>query len=256
METKSNLLIIADDDLSYGIDKGYYPDLSKSIDLGNLSVYPLGEVGALPDKDIHLSCAPLGDGEDVYIKNPYANCYVSMKDSDILNTFVETKSYAIKEALVKMGAKDIVLTENVHDKDQTRYEVNNEIVVGPAKVEINGKYMNELTVDMKSSVESHDPSRRPKSYREVMDFMGSHGLGNDAKLHLLAERLKSDGRITGVERYEVTYCSEIANALNIAASINYKVFSDKLDFSREHNHVHTITKTLEINFGQEGYGRH
>ncbi len=249
METKSNLLIIADDDLSYGIDKGYYPDLSKAISLGNLSVFSLGDTAALANRDIHLSVQPIGDGEDVYVRNPYANCYVSIKDSDLLNTFVATKSYAIKEALVKMGAKDIVLTENIEDKDQTRYGVNNEVGVGPAKVEINGKYMNELTVKIKSSVESHDPNRCPKPYHEVMDFMESHGLGNDTRLHLLAERIKDDGRISGVERYEVTYYSEIANALNIAASINYKVFSDKLDFSREHNHVHTITKTLEINFG-------
>ena len=47
METKSSLLIIADDDLSYGINQGYYPDMTKAIDLGNLTVYPLS--------DVHLS---------------------------------------------------------------------------------------------------------------------------------------------------------------------------------------------------------
>ena len=55
MEKKSSLLIIADDDLSYGIDKGYYPDLTKAIALNNLSVFPLGDVMALESNDIHLS---------------------------------------------------------------------------------------------------------------------------------------------------------------------------------------------------------
>ena len=249
MEEKPSLLIIADDDLSYGINKGYYSDLSNAIKLNNLAVYPLDKVPSLTDKDIHLSEKPIGDGEDVYLRNPYANNYVSMKDSNILNTFVETKSYAIKEALVKMGAKDIVLKESVHDKSTSRYEVNNEMSAKVVKAEINGKYLNELTVDMKSSIESHDPKREPKPYQEVMNFMASHGLSNDSRLHLLAERLKTDGRISGTEKYEVIYCSEIARALKIAASFDYKVFSDNLDFSAEHNHVHTISKTLEINFG-------
>ena len=249
MEKKSSLLIIADDDLSYGIDKGYYPDLTKAIALNNLSVFPLGDVMALESNDIHLSVQPLGDGEDVYVRNPYANCYVSIKDSDLLNTFVQAKSYAIKEALVKMGAKDIVMTESIHDKDTPRYEVNNKVGVKLAKAEINGKNVNEISVDMKSCIESHDPNRQPKSDKEVIEFMKSHGLASDTQLLSLYERLKSDGKISGIEKYEVTYCSEIASALTIAASIDYKMFSDNLDFSREHNHVHTISKTLQINFG-------
>ena len=249
MEAKSSLLIIADDDLSYGINQGYYPDMTKAIDLGNLTVCPLSNVDNLIEHDIRLSEKPIGDGEDVYLRNPYANYYVSMKDSNILNTFIETQSYAIKEVLVKMGAKDIVLKESVHDKNTSRYEVNNEMGINVVKAKINGNYLNEITVDMKSSIESHDPNRKPKTYQEIVDFMVSHGLSNDSKLLLLAERLKTDGRISGIEKYEVTYCSEIASALKIAASIDYKMFSDNLDFSVEHNHVHTIKKSLEINFG-------
>ena len=249
MEAKSSLLIIADDDLSYGINQGYYPDMTKAIDLGNLTVCPLSNVDNLIEHDIHLSAQPIGDGEDVYLRNPYANYYVSMKDSNILNTFIETKSYAIKEVLVKMGAKDIVLKESVHDKNTSRYEVNNEMGVNVVKAKINGNYLNEITVDMKSSIESHDPNRKPKPYKEIVDFMESHGLSNESKLSLLAERLKTDGRISGIEKYEVTYCSEIASALKIAASIDYKMFSDNLDFSVEHNNVHIIKKSLEINFG-------
>lgn len=248
MEEKPSLLIIADDDLSYGIDKGYYSDLSNAIKLNNLAVYPLNKVPSLTDKEICLSEKPIGDGEDVYLRNPYANYYVSMKDSNILNTFIETKSYAIKEVLVKMGAKDIVLKESVHDKNTSRYEVNNEMGINVVKAKINGNYLNEITVDMKSSIESHDPNRKPKTYQEIVDFMVSHGLSNDSKLLLLAERLKTDGRISGIEKYEVTYCSEIASALKIAASIDYKMFSDNLDFSVEHNNVHIIKKSLEINF--------
>ena len=249
MEAKSSLLIIADDDFSYGINQGYYPDMTKAIDLGNLTVSPLSNVDNLIEHDIHLSARPMGEGEDVYFRNPYTNCYVSMKDSDLLNTFVETKSYAIKEALVLMGAKDIAMKESVHDKDSQNYESNNRMGYNIAKAEINGKCINEISVDMMSTIESHDPNRKPKSYKEIVDFMNSHGLASDSKLRLLCERLKSDGKISGIEKYEISYCSEIAQAINIAAKIDYKLFSANLDFSSEHNHVHIIKKSLEINFG-------
>lgn len=249
METKSSLLIIADDDLSYGINQGYYPDMTKAIDLGNLTVYPLSDVHNLKDHDIHLTAQPMGEGEDVYFRNPYDNCYVSMKDSDLLNTFVETKSYAIKEALVLMGAKDIVMKESVHDKDSQNYGSNNRMGNIIAKAEINGKCVNEISVDMMSTIESHDPNRKSKSHKEIVDFMNSHGLASDSKLRLLCERLMSDGKISGIEKYEISYCSEIAQAINIAAKIDYKLFSANLDFSSEHNHVHIIKKSLEINFG-------
>jgi hypothetical protein len=250
METKSKLLIIADDDLSYGIEKGYYPDLSNAISLDNISVFSLGDVEALGNKDIYLSARPIGDGEDIYVRNPYANCYIPIKDTDLLNTFVQDKSHAIKEVLVKMGAKDIVMTESVHDNDSHRYDGNNNMGMKKmAKAEINGRFVNDISIDMKSCIESHDPNRKPKSYEEVIEFMKTHGLASDAKLNILCERLKSDGKISGIEKYEVTYCSEITSALTIAASIDYKMFSDNLNFSREHNHVHTISKILEINFG-------
>ena len=168
METKSSLLILADDDLSYGINQGYYPDMTKAIDLGNLTVYPLSNIDNLKEHDIRLSAQPIGDGEDVYFRNPYDNCYVSMKDSDLLNIFVETKSYAIKEALVLMGAKDIVMKESVHDKDSQNYESNNRMGNKIAKAEINGKCVNEVSVDMTSTVESHDPNRSQKAIRRLL----------------------------------------------------------------------------------------
>ena len=249
MEAKSSLLIIVDDELSYGINQGYYPDMTKAIDLGNLTGGPLSNVDNLKEHDSQLSAQPIGEGEDVYFRNPYTNCYVSMKDSDLLNTFVETKSYAIKEALVLMGAKDIVMKESVHDKDSQNYESNNRMGYNIAKAEINGKCINEISVDMMSTIESHDPNRKPKSYKKIVDFMNGHGLASDSKLRLLCERLKSDGKISGIEKYEISYCSEIAQAINIAAKIDYKLFSANLDFSSEHNHVHIIKKSLEINFG-------
>lgn len=105
METKSSLLIIADDDLSYGINQGYYPDMTKAIDLGNLTVYPLSDIDNLKEHDIRLSAQPIGDGEDVYFRNPYDNCYVSMKDSDLLNILLKLRVMQLRRLWFLWGRK-------------------------------------------------------------------------------------------------------------------------------------------------------
>ena len=249
MKDKPDLLIIADDDLSYGIKKGYYPDLSKQIGLGNLCVYPLEDRTLLEKDCIQLAMSPKGDGKDFYVRNPYTNSYVSMLDPNILNTFGASKSHAVKEALVRMGAKDIVLEEEIHNKNKSSYVGNVDMNAALGKAEINGKVVNSLSVDLKTSIESHDANRTPKDYRLVEEYLVTHGLCDDSALRLLCERLKADGKITGKEKYEVTYSSEVRDALDIASKIDYKLFSSDLDFSSEHNHVQEVKKILEIDFG-------
>ena len=79
--------------------------------------------------------------------------------------------------------------------------------------------------------------------------MRNHGLGNDASLIMLLNRLEEDGELHGTETYDVTFLSEMQNALNVAANMNYKLFNDNLDFSKKHNHIKTISRTIKINFG-------
>lgn len=241
---KPELLIVADEELAYGIDSGYYPCFLQSIKQGNLVILSIEEA-----PKVNLSKRPIGDGKDFYIYNPYTDVYIYMWDPDILNNLVSEQSYVIKEALVRMGAKDIVLKEDTTDSDSSHINIQNKASLQLANADITADYSASSSVNIKSSIESHDPTRTPKEYDKVKDFMIRHGLWGDAKLKLLLDRLKDDGQLHGTEKYEVTYLSEIKNALNIAANVNYQLFNDTLDFSKEHNHVHTISKTLEINFG-------
>lgn len=242
-QMKPELLIVANEELSYGMKHGYYPDFLHNIKSGNLDVLSMEEA-----TQENLSKRPMGNGMDFYIYNPYFDQYISMWDSDILNKLVSDKSYAIKETLVRMGAKDIILKEETSDSESTHYNIQNKTSLELANADVSIDYDYSSSVNLKSYIESHDVNRIPKEYLKVKEFMIKHGLWGDAKLRLLLERLKEDGQLSGTEKYEVTYLSEIKNALNIAANINYKLFNDTLDFSRTHNHVHTISKTLEINF--------
>lgn len=241
----SELLIIADEDIVYGIEHGYYPDFSRNLRNGSLVICPIGSNYS----KYKLTKPPVGNGMDFYIWNPSAGNYLSMWDSDLANTLVKEKSFAVKEALVYMGAKDIVLVEETGNQENISTKVQNNIGVKTVTVDFDFDYISNISVNVKSVIESHDPNRVAKPYEVVLDFLQRHGLVDDASLMMLLERLRIEGEIHGIEKYTVSYLNEVQNAIDIAANINVKLFNDKLDFSHAKKVVHTMSKTLEINFG-------
>ena len=107
MKQLSNVLIVADEDIAYGIQKGYYPELTKKVEDGILTIIDYESYQNIPE--IQLLSKPLRNGEDVYILNPYTNKYISASDNELLDNLCIDKAYAVKEALVRMGAKRIVV---------------------------------------------------------------------------------------------------------------------------------------------------
>lgn len=247
MQILPDILIITDEDSVYQITHDYHPDITKSIRNGNLMV--LGYEDWSKNEQIQLKSKPLCNGKDVYILNPYSNCYIQASDSEILDLFCEDKSLAVKEALVWMGAKHIIVEDEVSDKDT----IKGGMKIGASTPNgiggsLNTSFSRETSVNLKNFIESEDYERKPKSFNEVKSFIQSHGLSGDTKLALLCDRLKTDGKLSGKERYTLTYLNEVDFALKVLASINYKVFSSSLDFSLEHNHIHSISKSLLIEF--------
>ena len=230
-------------DLKNGIKFGYYPELKVPIENGSLAVITPKE-----SKKYRLMTPPVGNGMDFYVSNPSSQNYLSLWDTETPRILVSDKSFAVKEALVWMGAKDIVLVQNAVNTDNSNLDLKNQAELKLANVDVNANYESIMSFNLKSSIESHDANRTPKPAERVAEFMKLHGLWNDVSLLMLLSRLKEDGELHGTETYEVVFLSEIQNALNVAANINYKLFNDTLDFSKKHNHIKTISKTIQINF--------
>lgn len=245
MQPLADILIVADEDKIYGVEKDYYPSLKEAVDNGNLLLIPYTE---WRESSLKLRSTPLCNGEDIYIRNPYFNYYISSSDNELLDIFCEDKSVAIKEALVWMGAKHIVIEEEVKDEDRLKASLDVGVKGGLDAGSLNTKFAKMSSLDIKTRIESHDNDRTPKSIQEVGGFLSRHGLIQDTKLSLLAERLRVDGKLSGSEKYTVTYLNEVQFALNILAKVDYKVFSSNLDFSLEHNHLHTFSRVLDITF--------
>ena len=243
-----DLLVITDDDIAFEVEKGYYPNLKKAVQNNNLLI--IGYEEWQKHSEIQIKGKPLFDGEDVFILNPYSNCYIKASDNELLDIFCEDKSLVVKETLVKMGAKHIIVVDEVSDKDSRIVKVKGGIssVGNPAGGSLTTSFSRIQSVDVKSSIESHDPYRIAKSPNEVLAFINQHGLAGDTKLKLLYERLLSDGKLSGKENYTLAYLNEVDYALSILAKIDYKVFSSSLDFSIEHNHIHKISRSLSVEF--------
>lgn len=251
---KPQLLIVTEEEITYGVEHGYYPEFFPAIQCGSLAIVSREEIvkdnkRKNPKYRLDRSEMPVGNGQDFYMWNQYSNIYRSIWNQDILNILVSDKSFAVKEILVRMGAKDVVLMDDVAQSDKKDVVAKNtaDLKIGKGNVEV--KYNNVSTQNIKSKIESHNPNNTPRSPQIVEELMEKYGLAYDSYLEKLLERLKVDGKLEGTERYTITYSNEIKSALNIAAQINYQLFDDDLDFSQEHTFVRTISKTIDINFG-------
>lgn len=241
---KPEVLIITDEDTFYGIEHNYYPKMSDAKKNGKLGILRLGD-----DNNEYALCEPpKGKGEDFYVRNPFSNNYISLWSSDIMNVLISDKSMAVKEALVLMGAKHITIKEGIKDIDNTNCNMGVKANLRLAKADIHGNYERTASVSIKSIIESHDNNRIARPADDVRSYMQSHGLLADSLLMGFLSRLEKYGPLQGEERSAVTFITEIKDSLGIIADIDYKVFNSELDFSKEHNYCHTISKEINIQF--------
>ncbi|MBR3616193.1 MAG: hypothetical protein IKL56_06180 [Bacteroidaceae bacterium] len=242
MDNLTDILVVVDNDMDYGIKHGFY-------DYQGVPSCEVISIDEFKSRNL-IAPAPTLCGKDIYMRNPYTGSFLPITDTDIERKMSESKAFAIREALVMMGAKDIELVEDI--SDNTAQQINtganvkaNPIAQGEGKVE----YSNNISLNLKSIIESHDPERKAHSIDKVQDFLKMHSLLDEDNLIMLTERFARDGKLAGTETVCITFCSEIKSALNILCSVNYKVFSSNFDFESQKSNIHTIKKTLTVNFG-------
>lgn len=239
------VLLFADEDFIYGLNRPqtYYPDVKNQIDLGNLIVDNL-----LNSSKYKLDSNPIGDGSDLYIYNRYCGRYLKSTNSDLLITLIGDQNYAVKEALVCLGAKHIVIREesqNVNDRSVT---VENNTGSKAVKVDASAHVSWNLSVDIKSQIEYINAENHPLSHDKIENFLCEHGLIGDTKLEMLLARLKERGSLSGTEKYEVSYLSEVKNAVDVSLAIKARIFNEKLDFDYQKTQKCSIKKMLEVTF--------
>ena len=246
---KPQILIFADDDFQYGLEQGMYPDLASKTKFGTVQVENLS---SYKEGLWNVNTPPSGD-KDIYFLNPYTEQYqavgnVMEDETSLTMKLVTDKATVIREAFVRMGAKHIILEDTIKDNDKSETHGGasggNKAIRGA----MNTKNSKELSIEIKSTIESHDPERTPKTYEEVKDYVINHGLGNDAQITSFLNRLESYGKISGREIYTCTFLSELKSSLEIAAHIETPLIHGSADFGNTHSHIHEITKKITLVF--------
>ena len=242
MENKADVLVVLDNEMVYGLRNGFYPDYR---DVQDCQVISIDEFHAQEIK----APSPALDGNDVYMRNPYTkDVFISIIDDDIEKKMISGRAYAVREALVMMGAKSISLEENISDTDSSQASVGVLGKYAGVKGSVNVDYEKSISLTLKHVIESHDESRQPRPVDEVWEYLRTHNLMIEDNLVHFAERLKRDGYLGGEETVRITFCSEIKSALNILSSLNYKVFSSKIDVESKKASIHTVEKILKVTF--------
>lgn len=239
MAEQANIIAVVDNDKANGIRGGMYDNPTFEV----LTLDEFHQRGIMAPE-------PRLDRTDFYIRDPYKPCtYFRITDENIDKLMVESRSIAIREALVMLGAKDIRLYKDIHDTENS--ETNAKLKAGVLLVNGEGEfnYQKDFSLTITQNIESHDPGRVAESPDAVFTYLREHNLANDANLIGLAERLQRKGYLSGTETIEVTFLSELESALSILCKLNVKVFNAQLDFNHKQKSTHSITYKLSVDFG-------
>ena len=242
MDNNAEVVVVLDNDKAYGIQAGYYKDYK-----------PVRSCEVISENEFYerkLSLiSPSLNGTDIYIRDPYTGKYLSFSDSNLEIKLVESKVYAIREALIMMGAKDILLKEEASSASESETNFGSGVKVGlygngDVKVDTNKKF----ALSIKTKIETHNTECRPKPAKEVKKFLEEHNLLYESNLYQLAGRLERDGHLAGSDDVAITFNSEIDSALNVLCSVNYKVFNSNLDFEAKKSCTHNFEKKIKVNW--------
>ena len=79
------------------------------------------------------------------------------------------------------------------------------------------------------------------SYEEIWSYIRDHGLSSDVNLMNFLERIRTDGKISGTEKYMLTFLKELDSAFSIAVSGNYKLFTGTVDYLSHKNTTYSFS---------------
>ena len=245
---ESELLIVVNDTKASGIKKNYYPELTTLIKRGALTILSYSEYEECrrTRSGLRILDKPLFNDEDVYMYNPYSRSYIKTTNQNLFMSFCVDKNIAVKEALLRMGAKLIRI--------KVEYSDNNTINISG---KINGKIINTNADYNKldvtkfiTDIECKASNRIPmKDLNLIRTYLLDHGLGNDTLLNSFCESLEGGRNLSGREEdFHITYLNEVDSALEILSTIDSRYINASLDFTRNNNYIQQITMELHVEF--------
>lgn len=237
-------LVVVDNDYKYGVKHGYFPksNLEGMFELMTIEeAREKGRFKSLPTEDD-------ADYTGYYVYNPYADSYSLLTDPNVDNDFIITESVAYKEALIRLGAKEIEIEKFVGDTVFSKKKGNLEGSYGPVEGGMEGNSSKTIKDELTSKLTFSDPNNYA-SYAEAEKYIENHGLALDSNLTSWLMRLKERGELKGKETLSITYLKEINDVWNIVAKLDLKTFSMKFGIESEVAASRKYEVTVKVDFG-------
>lgn len=250
MGTKPKLLILADDELVAGAKRRYYKEYNDLLVSEDIDFITLSDAKDLKENgELDSIANPKGE---LFVLNPYKQMYFSLetnKESCLERDFVNDKSVAYKRALLNMGAKCVIVLDEVKDKKENKTHggiggnkngvVKGELVVDREK---------ELSLNISSKLMSLDLSNMPEPLEKVKEYLVKTGLISDSVIKDLYEQLESERKVCGIHSMDICFLSELKSSIDIAAKVDLKAINAKLNVAHNSSHIHEITKRIRVFF--------
>lgn len=243
-----DLILVADGDLEYGVNHGFYSDFRKD----NVSVVSIDTPDFLRQVPFHSSCPPRVNC--LYALDVYSNSYVLIADEnqnevDSSDIFADTMAEALRQALLLMGAKEISMgnmCETFRSSSNDTYVSGGNILVN---ADVNVNYSSDATARFSQMVVGRFPSNRPVSADEVERFIDSRRLIGSIPMLSNLLNLMRRGRLDGAtQEITVDVFKERNTALDIVVGLNIKALGFQTNFNRKTRQTTRYTKTFCVKF--------
>lgn len=243
-----DLVLVADGDLEYGVNHGFYSDFRKD----NVSVVSIDAPDSLRQVPFHSSCPPRVNC--LYALDVYSGSYVLIADEnqnevDSSDIFADTMAEALRQALLLMGAKEISMgnmCESFRSSTNDTYVSGGNILVN-ADVAVN--YSSDATARFSQKIIGRFPANRPVSADEVESFINSHRLRGSMPMLSNFLDLMRRGCLDGVtQEITVDVFKERNTALDIAVGLNIRALGFSTNFNRKTRQTTHSTKTFCVQF--------
>lgn len=242
------LLLVADGDLEYGVNHGFYSEFRKD----NVSVASIDAPDSLRQIPFHSSCPPRVNC--LYALDVYSGSYILIADEnqnevDSSDIFADTQAEALREALLLMGAKEI----SMGNMCETFRSASNDVHASGGNLiinaDVNVNYSCDALARFSQKVIGRFPANKPVSVGEVESFINSHRLiGSVPMLSNLLSLMRRGGLDGATQEITVDVFMERNTALDIAVGLNINALGFQTNFQRKTNTKTHCSKTFCVRF--------
>lgn len=241
-ERPAAVVMFVDDAMAYGVENGYYPELSNTLyDNKELKVISL-------EKASRYNLSPSPQENDIFFYNPFFLNYIKLEDDMHMN-FLQNKILCYQKVLGFMGA--VRFKGEITKSQENLLQIDFKTKVGYTKANLGTRIKTEKTEEIKRKfkIERDFGKKTIKTENEIGKYLNKYGLGGDIILMNLFDEYKYQEQLSGSQSIEIALTSELNKSLDIALNLGIgNVFSLDSSFKKNQEERLEVYFKMDVEF--------